>query len=57
MRVDCTLKSSQHRAAKLIFTNSGLHTNELNTALGLVPFIIGKNFTLSCLLEDALMLV
>ena len=34
-----TLESSQHRAAKLIFPNSGLHADELNAALGLVPLI------------------
>lgn len=31
-----TLESLQHRAAKLIFPNSGLHAKELIAALGLV---------------------
>ena len=33
------LESLQHRAAKLIFPNSGLDTKELNATLGLVPLI------------------
>ena len=33
------LKSLQHRAAKLIFPNSGLDTKVLNATLGLVPLI------------------
>ena len=37
-----TLKSLQHRAAKLIFRNSGLNTKlELNDTFGLVPWLIG----------------
>ena len=32
-----TFESLQHRATKLIFPNSGLHTKELIAALGLVP--------------------
>ena len=33
------LESLQHRAAKLIFPNSGLDTKEMNATLGLVPLI------------------
>ena len=37
-KVNCdTLESLQHRAAKLIFPNSGLHPKELIAASGLVP--------------------
>ena len=36
------LESLQHRAAKLIFGNSGLGTTlELNETFGLVPWLIG----------------
>ena len=45
-----TLESLQHRAAKLIVPNSGLHTKELIAALGLVPLTntVAEDFTLSC---------
>ena len=33
------IESLQHKAAKLIFPNSGLSTKELNATLGLVPLI------------------
>ena len=36
---DASLESLQHRAAKLIFPNSGLDTKELYANLGLVPLI------------------
>ena len=40
------VESLQHRAAKLVFPNSGLHTKlELNDTFGLVPWLIGVTHT------------
>ena len=53
------LKSLQHRAAKLIFRNSGLNTKlELNDTFGLVPQLIGVTYIVVTedLLQDKLIL-
>ena len=49
------LESLQHRAAKLIFSNSGLDTKELNAALGLVSLINRQKVHIVLLTKKALM--
>ena len=42
------LESSQRRAVKLIFPNSGLDTKELNTSLGPAPLINRRKLHIVC---------
>ena len=48
------LESLQHRAAKLIFPNSGLDTKELNATLSLVPLINRRKLHIVLLVRKCL---
>ena len=48
------LESLQHRAAKLIFPNSGLDTKELNATFSLVPLINRRKLHIVLLIRKCL---